>query len=308
MQRVQKNQTIKKMQNQFFTALKLIRFPNLLMMAFTQLVVLASCFPNINLLGSFLIILFTMCIAAAGYVENDIFDVEIDNINKPESVIINRHVSEKKAWLFAATFQIVALFIALYFLVIFQNTTILYSYFATSILLFLYAKWLKKSFLIGNLIVAFLCAFTIGIFIFCKKIVFYDNIYPKNTDFLINFAFLITFFREIVKDIEDKDGDAQFGAWTMPIVAGNFISKTVAILALLWLLFQVFVLSAGLDTHGKNEFSFSKYYALICLELPILVLIIQLARAKFNTQFHTISTVAKVIMLLGLGYFLIKIY
>ena len=294
------------MQNRLFVTLKLIRFPNLLMMAFTQLVVLASCFPNINLLNSALIILFTMCIAAAGYVENDIFDVEIDNINKPESVVINKHIFEKKAWLFVVIFQVIALFIATYFLIFFQNTTILYSYFSTSILLFLYAKWLKKSFLIGNLVVAFLCAFTIGIFIFCEKIVFHDNISPKNTDFLMNFAFLITFFREIVKDIEDKDGDARFGSWTMPIVAGNFISKTVAILALLWLLFQVFILSAGVDTHGKNEFSFSKYYALICLELPILVLIIQLIRARFNTQFHAISTVAKVIMLLGLGYFLVK--
>ena len=275
-------------------------------MALTQMVVLASCFPNIDLVNSILIVLFTMCIAAAGYIENDVFDVEIDNINKPESVVINKSISEKKAWIWVAIFQIIALLIALYFLIFFQEINVLYSYFATSVLLFLYAKWLKKSFLIGNIVVAFLCAFTVGILILCQKIIFRDDIVVKNTDFLMNFAFLITFFREIVKDIEDKDGDAKFGTWTMPIVAGNFISKTIAILALLWLLFQVFILSAGIDTHTGNEINFSKYYALIFLELPILVLIIQLIRAKYIAQFHSISTAAKVVMLLGLGYFLVK--
>ena len=276
------------------------------MMALTQVVVLASCFPNIDLLNPILIVLFTMCIAAAGYIENDIFDVEIDNINKPENVVVNKSISEKKAWIWVAIFQIIALLIALYFLIFFQEINVLYSYFATSILLFLYAKWLKKSFLIGNLIVALLCAFTVGILVLCQKTIFRDDIVAKNTDFLMNFAFLITFFREIVKDIEDKDGDAKFGAWTMPIVAGNFVSKIVAILALLWLLFQVFILSAGVDTHTQNEVDFSKYYALIFLELPILVMIIQLIRAKYITQFHSISTVAKIVMLLGLGYFLVK--
>lgn len=273
------------------------------MIALTQVIVLASAFPNIQLINAFLIILFTIGIAAAGYVENDIFDVEIDNINKPENVIIGKGFSEKKAWIFIAVLQGVALLIALYFLVFFQNKNVIYAYFATSILLFLYAKWLKKSFLVGNILVAFLCAFTIGILILCKNLIFTNNIQLKNIDFLINFAFLITFFREIVKDIEDKDGDAQFGAWTMPIVAGNILSKIVAILALLWLLFQIFILSAGIDTHTGDEILFSKYYALFLLELPLLALIIQLTRAKFKTQFHSISTVAKIIMLFGLGYF-----
>lgn len=273
------------------------------MMALTQAIVLASAFPNIEPFNDILIIFFTMCIAAAGYIENDIFDVEIDNINKPESVIIGNDFSEKRAWILVAILQGISLLIALYFLVFFQNTTILYTYFATSILLFLYAKWLKKSFLIGNIIVAFLCAFTIGILVLCKKLFFYDNVSIKNTDFLMNFAFLITFFREIVKDIEDKDGDAQFGAWTMPVVAGNIVSKIVAISALLWLLFQIFILSAGIDTHTGNEVLFSKYYALFLLELPLLALIIQLIRAKFKTQFHSVSTIAKIIMLFGLGYF-----
>jgi 4-hydroxybenzoate polyprenyltransferase len=284
---------------------KLIRFPNLLMMALTQAIVMASVFPTIEGYNAILIIVFTMSIAAAGYVENDIFDVAIDNINKPESVIVNKEISVKKAWIYFVILQVLALLIALYFLVFFQNTNVLYTYFTTSILLFLYAKWLKKSFLIGNLIVSFLCAFTIGILILCKDLVFLNDTLLKNTDFLMNFAFLITFFREIVKDIEDKDGDAQFGAWTMPIVVGNFISKIVAILALLWLLFQVFILSSGIDTHTENGNLLSKYYALCFLELPLLALIIQLIRAKFKTQFHSISTVAKAIMLLGLGYFFI---
>jgi 4-hydroxybenzoate polyprenyltransferase len=284
---------------------KLARFPNLLMMALTQAIVVASAFPNIETYNTVLIIIFTMCIAAAGYIENDIFDVEIDNINKPESVIVGKEITEKKAWFSIAILQVIALLIALYFFVFFQNKNVLYAYFSTSILLFLYAKWLKKSFLIGNIIVAFLCAFTIGILVLCRELFFLNDIQVKNTDFLMNFAFLITFFREIVKDMEDKDGDAKFGAWTMPIVAGNLVSKIVAILALSWLLFQVFILSAGVDTHTGNEVLFSKYYALLFLELPLLVLIIQLLRAKFKTQFHSISTVAKIIMLFGLGYFFI---
>ena len=87
--------------------LNLIRWKNLLLLALTQILVKFALFESLkndyglettltNLQFS-LLVLATLCIAAAGYIINDIEDIEADLINKPNKLIVGKYISEKTA-------------------------------------------------------------------------------------------------------------------------------------------------------------------------------------------------------------------
>ncbi len=83
--------------------LKLLRWPNLIFIALTLILIKFSFFEEfgaaitLNAFGYALLILATLCIAASGYVINDIYDIQADKINKPEKLIVGNKISEKKA-------------------------------------------------------------------------------------------------------------------------------------------------------------------------------------------------------------------
>ncbi len=285
--------------------LQLIRYPNLLLIALTLLLPLLSKQLEINILYLFLLIIFTICIAAAGYVVNDIFDLEIDKINKPEKVIVGEKITEKQAWQFYFLLNGIAFLVAVAQDFFHQKIQLIAIFLITSLVLFAYAKWLKKTLLLGNFIVSALCALTPAMLLICWAELTQntsDN-FPKHLDFFINFSFLITFFREIIKDIEDIEGDKLQGAKTLPIVAGITSSKIIASLFLLLLLFQVFILSTGIKiSEFDTSNTLSSYYAFIFIEIPIIALLFLLAKAKYKTHYTNLSFFTKILMLLGLFY------
>jgi 4-hydroxybenzoate polyprenyltransferase len=282
--------------------LKLTRYPNLIIMILTQLVVVSHCFSILNVFHFTLIVLFSILIAAAGYVVNDIFDQKIDEENKPEKVIVGKIIAEKEAWKFYFALMILPFLTAIYFLIIFHEIKFLILLFLTNFLLFIYAKWLKKSFLLGNIIVSGLCALVPLILLIFEDYLFEGQkgiFLNSRIDFLINMSFLMTFFREIVKDLEDRVGDAKFGAKTMPIVAGTTISKIVAIVPMILLTFQVMSLGFSITKTGVDKIAFGEIIDIIII-LPVFMAIYMLFRAKTQEQYHRVSTLAKWLMLLGL--------
>ena len=84
--------------------LGLIRWKNLVMIAAIQCIVrFAIIIPfkadySLSNLSFFAVIMATCCIAAAGYIINDIFDVSADKINKPQLVYINKIIPENTAY------------------------------------------------------------------------------------------------------------------------------------------------------------------------------------------------------------------
>jgi 4-hydroxybenzoate polyprenyltransferase len=289
----------------FMTYFQLARYPNLIIIVLTLTLPLFSNQLKINELNFFLLIIFSVCIAAAGYVVNDIFDLEIDRINKPKKVIIGEKITEKQAWQCYFLLNGVAFLIAVGQDFFSQKFQLIFIFFITTFALFAYAKWLKKTFLLGNFIVSALCALTPAMILICWQELTQnasDN-FPKHLDFFINFSFLITFFREIIKDIEDIEGDQSQGAKTLPIVAGITASKIVAALILLLLLFQVFILSTGIKV---SEFDTSKtlsnYYAFLFIEIPIIALLFLLYKASYKTHYTNLSFFTKILMLFGLFY------
>ena len=226
---------------------KLVRWPNLILVFLTQYIVFAFIVKNrengeLNFLPStaFFILSFgTLLIAAAGYIINDYYDIKIDLVNKPGRIVIGRIISRRQALLTHSIFNFSA--IGLGFILSWRVAL----YFAVcAFLLWLYSNYLKRTPLIGNIIVSLLTAATIWII----------SIYYRENDRLIYvyslFAFFISLLREVIKDIEDTKGDATYGCKTLPILIG--VRKTKIFLYGVLILFTVLFLKHFQNFHALN--------------------------------------------------------
>ena len=152
-------------------------------------------------------------IAAFGYVINDIVDIKIDKINKPERVLASGSMSKSTALIYS----IVLVSVGLYFATKIDNIYIMYLAIINAFALFVYAYSLKKVPLIGNLVVALLAGST---FIFGGI----SNANMMNVIPIAIMATIFTLIREIVKDAEDVHGDSSYGAKTLPIIFSRAFS------------------------------------------------------------------------------------
>lgn len=157
-------------------------------------------------------------VTASGYVINDYFDVKTDAINKPEKQLVGKLLSTKETqYLYIALLFDGILFSSLLFWFTgkFWFTPVV---FLTQILLFVYAKYLKKSFLIGNILVAVLTIVPYWLVLY----VFEFGFVVQVVVILLSISgFMLNFIREVVKDWEDVKGDEAIGAQTVAIRLGE---------------------------------------------------------------------------------------
>ncbi len=290
--------------------LKLIRYKNLLLIAFMQWVfgyLFLQHYLNIKVgISNFLFglgIFSTICIAAAGYILNNIIDIETDKIVKPNDVIIGKHITEKKAYNIYVFLNIIGVAIGFYISNSINklNFTILPIIMVT--LLYVYSTSLKQSLLIGNIVVSLLLSISILVvpIYLLYPIITSENqagvaqIFSIILDYAI-FSFLINFIREIVKDMQDIEGDQKTGMNTLPIALG--VSKTRYIVAGL----SIFALTLLLWYLYKNllEAQILLVYSLLFLVAPLLFFIIQLFQAKQSNDFKQLSTILKLLIFFGI--------
>ncbi|WP_077809195.1 geranylgeranylglycerol-phosphate geranylgeranyltransferase [Polaribacter sp. BM10] len=286
--------------------LKLIRYKNLLMvlltMVLTKYALLESHSSN-TLLSHFNFIILTtavLLITASGYIINDILDIETDKINKPSKLFLDKNFSIKKAWSFYILLNIFGLALGI-IVSIATNTPLNSLYFiVTAIILFFYSKSFKKIALIGNLIVSFLCALVI--FLVSEFEFISTNLEPSSkisSDLIIAiylfFSFTTTLIREIIKDIEDVNGDLKIKAKTLPILIGRKRSARIAFfISSIMLVFILIILQSI-----KNESLFF-WYILLFICLPLLYLLYKIWFARTKKNYSIISNLLKIIMFLGI--------
>jgi len=291
--------------------LKLIRYQNLLLLALMQLVFRFGYLELIKIpLSLFywqysLLVLATVLIAAGGYVINDIFDQETDEVNKPEKAIIGKHISESKAYTIYASLTItgVACGFVLANSVSHPNFAVLFVLIAT--LLYFYASSLKQIAVVGNIVVAALLAFSviiIGIFDIVPN-TFDINRAQMGLAFSIlfdyaKFAFIINLVREIIKDIEDINGDNSQGIRTLPIIIG--FKKTAIIAFVLLLIPTLYLFYYINDNLFANDLYYSIFYILALVIAPIIFCLIKIVNAKEKSDFHFISQLLKWIIFFGI--------
>lgn len=165
---------------------------------------------------------------AAGNVINDIFDLEIDKINKPNRVLPSGSLSTPAA----KTIYIIELIISIALSVVNGIVSLMFVL-AVNIILFLYSADLKKKILLSNFVIALLTA----------SALIYGGLIAGNIVGSVIpavFAFLINFIREIVKDMEDAKGDSEKGVTTLPNKLGFVKTKKIIYLVTFILILATF--------------------------------------------------------------------
>jgi len=271
----------------------------------------------LNELNFLMLTLATVFITAAGYVINDYFDTRTDLINRPQTVIVGKSLSRRVVislhWLLNVAG--VALGIVVSFAI--GKPLLSLVFFVIPGLLWFYSTTYKRQFLLGNIIVAFLTALVPLMPLLFELPMLYDTYWqtlifvPSVFNTIIYwvggyaiFAFWLTLFREIVKDIEDFEGDSEYGRNTLPVVLGLLMSRTIAAAILLvTLLLLAYLFGAHLNFLPNGQFDYFTFsYLAIALVIPLFYMIVRLLTAENKAHYHMVSLAAKLVMLLGILY------
>ena len=296
--------------------LKMIRLPNLFFIALTQILfhiaVLHTILlplgtrPSIDSWNFILLVVSSVLIAAAGYIINDYFDINIDQINKPTANVVDKIVSRR--WAMAWHFVLSGVGILLSAWVAWRTGFwyILLGNFMCVLLLFGYSVSLKRKLLFGNILISLLTAWVIlviGLAEFTSPVLTSSKIVEASGKIIrlsllyAGFAFISSLIREAIKDIEDLQGDERYGCRTMPIVWGVNAAKVyiavwlVVILALLVIL-QVYV--------ARFEWWWAMVYSIVFIIGPFVLIFFQLYKAKDQKDYHRLSNWTKLVMLTGI--------
>jgi 4-hydroxybenzoate polyprenyltransferase len=308
---------------------RLIRWPNLVMIAVTQVLFYFSLvhplywgrefndssFKGINFL---LLIISSLLIAAAGNIINDYFDRNIDEINKPEKKIIDKLIKRRWAIVMHIAFSLIAILLGFY---VDSQTPVFWLGFSNTIcvlLLFAYSISLKKKLLLGNVLISLLTAWVILVCFLC----YYRSLscihcepfewaaelrrFMRISFLYAGFAFVISLIREVVKDMEDIEGDKKYGCKTIPIAWGVPASK---VFVAVWLVVLIGMISILQIYVWQLGWYWSIGYAVVLIIAPLLWTLRKLYQAQVPKDYHQLSTVIKLVMLAGLlSMIFFKIY
>jgi 4-hydroxybenzoate polyprenyltransferase len=291
--------------------LKLIRYQNLLMLALMQLIFRYGFLElqNIPLALAdwqyIILVIATVCIAAGGYIINNIFDVETDSENKPENVMVGKFISETKAYNLYIGFTVIGVAMGFYLANVINKPSFASIFIVIAATLYFYATSLKQSLLIGNFVVALLLSFSviiIGIFDLFP-ITNEENrpvmglLFGILLDYAI-FAFIINFIREIVKDLQDIEGDSNQGMNTLPIVLG--VIKTTKLVFGLTIIPIILILNYINSNLFSSGLIYGTLYGLVFILAPLIYFTTKIWSAKTTHHFHHLSTVLKWILFFGI--------
>ena len=257
-----------------------------------------------------LLVLSTVFIAAGGYIINDIMDQETDSINRPNQVIVGRSISESMAYNLYFGFTIAGALIGFYLSNLIYRDNFFGIFIITSLLLYIYATSFKQIAVIGNILVSLALALSVIIVGLFDIIPATDQVNRFQMmlwlellfDYAV-FAFLLNFIREIIKDLEDINGDYNQGMRTLPIVLG--VSRTAKVVAVITAIATV-ILLWYINNHLMNSGLYiATIYALVFLVSPLIFALVKVWTATTQKEFHLLSNVMKAIIFFGILFILI---
>lgn len=190
-----------------------------------------------------MLILSVIGLAAAAYVINDYYDRAADKINKPDRVVIGVKIHEKDALIWFYGLNAMSLGLGFFLALRVDNLRLFYLYVVSVLVNWLYARYLKKVAFIGNLAVSVSLAMVIWIPYLFEPVYFAKDL--EGIEGMVDFvqkvilwtsvaALLLNLIREIVKDIQDVEGDVEMHCKTIPILLGQ--AKTSLIIQFLTLI------------------------------------------------------------------------
>jgi 4-hydroxybenzoate polyprenyltransferase len=289
--------------------LRLVRYPNLLMIILTQVLVKYFLFEpfaiatTLNDLHFWLLVLSMISLAAAGNIINDLNDLAADKINKPQKVVIEKHISENAAYNLFLLLNVLGVGIGFYLSNFVDRPSFTALFILPSAFLYFYATQIKGTMLVGNLVISIMVAMIIvmvGIFdlvpaITPQNLTTQKVLFSILIDYAI-FAFLINFLREIVKDQEDIKGDYNAGYRTLPVLMGQKRTNAVAfawgLLPLAAIIYYIY--------EYLFESQIAVLYVLFFVTAPLLYFLVKILGAETKKHYHHLSLVLKIILAMGL--------
>jgi 4-hydroxybenzoate polyprenyltransferase len=273
----------------------------------------STVMPNVRGLIFVLICVSSVLIAAAGYIINDYFDLNIDQVNKPDKLIVDKVIKRRWTIFWHIVFSLTGVALGFYvdyttriWLLGFSNAVCVF-------LLFIYSTSLKRRFLIGNILISLLTSWVILVVAWCEynHLIKINSSLPadkilRDTFLYAGFAFVISLVREVVKDMEDIEGDRKYGCKTMPILWGMnatkvFVAVWLMVLTGVLIIIQVYALRLGWDL--------SVLYSLLLIIAPLIWMFKKLYSAKTAKDFHNLSSLIKFVMFTGiLSMIFFKVY
>ena len=258
--------------------------PSNVLITFISVLIAAGLAGSIQPLANVLL----ACISAsfitiAANAINDFFDIEIDKVNKPFRPLPSGKISPDSARIFSLSFFVAGIFLSVF---IHWNCVIVAV--GASILLYFYSARLKRTVLWGNLTVSIISAFA---FIYGGLAV--NRI--KGAIFPAIFALLMHLGREIVKDIQDQDGDKIANANTLPLAYGVTTAKTVVTITFALLLFATIIpYRIG---YYNNVYLWIVVFGVDLVILGITVILWRVTKPK---HLNIVSDIIKADMVIGL--------
>ena len=300
---------------QFF---KLIRWPNLLFIALTQYLFFYAVAMPVFSTSLFITretqILFhilslsSVLIAAAGYIINDYFDLNIDTVNKPDRLVVDHGISRRWAMFFHFIFSLAGILMGFYIGLENGNWFIGIAHATVAILLWIYSTSLKQRAIVGNVVISMLTAWALLVvyffLVFNEQYIQQATTYATAVQKLFRiallyaaFAFLITYIREMVKDMEDVEGDRRYGCRTMPIIWGIQVTKLVTSIFMVFLL--ALMLLALIYIIQLNMWLPALYHILLII-VPTAYTFYLLQRSNNTADFTKLSRWIKIIIFFGI--------
>ncbi|HXC04736.1 MAG TPA: geranylgeranylglycerol-phosphate geranylgeranyltransferase [Bacteroidia bacterium] len=282
--------------------IRMMRLPNLVLIALTMYLV-RGCLLNVpftlNEIDFFLLTLSLVLLAAAGYLINDYYDCVADRINKPQQQWVGTAISKGMVLRWYWIFNAGAVILGFYAAYLIGNIVCGILQPVTALLLWFYSFVFKRTFLIGNGIVAAITTLpTVTVAWFEPRVIASINGLSGSLRcilFYSFFAFVTNLIRELIKDIEDIKGDEAMGCKTLPVVWG--IQKATNILLGLCMVL-VFLLGC-IQGRYMSLTSFPFWYFTVAIQLPLILLLYVLFKARDSSDFYRASRMCKLLMLAG---------
>lgn len=251
---------------------RLVRLPNLVFIAYTQTLFLYCVVlpshryhpgSHFSLQGPafWLLLAASVCIAAGGYVINDYFDLNIDRVNRPDRLVIERSIHRRHAILWHLLLSLAGLACSLGVSVSTGSALVSVLNTLAVAVLWFYSTKFKRQLLAGNIAISILTAWVILVMyvteaargwpIYDERQANYLSEIYKPAVVYAGFAFIMSIIREAVKDMEDRIGDQRHGRRTMAVVWGMRSTKVYTATWLVVLLMSVLAFSVYFAIRGQ---------------------------------------------------------
>lgn len=266
-----------------------------------------------------LLMLATVLITAGGYVINDYFDVKIDQINRPDRLIVTRSVTKPEAMRLFQVLTAAGIVCGIVASICLRSWVTAVIFVFVPGLLWFYSASYKRQFLVGNLIVA-LAAALCPLLIAIANVAWLKHLYgdvngidvlslttlPHDLYMWIGgfaaFAFWGTFIREIIKDMQDVTGDRELECHSLPVVLGEPATKGIVTALLLAMAGAIFWLAWWVIPFPNGWNSLHARYVVLGLLVPIACELWLLWSARIPSDYRTAQSVMKFVLLMGVLY------